>query len=90
MFPQDPTANINAAAIELEQGNLNGAVRFLQKSSQDEGATLNNYGVLKLLQGDLDAAESYFKKAQEAGIEEAATNLQEVAKKRKDFEVFGK
>lgn len=90
MFPQDPTANINAAAMELEQGNLNGAVRFLQKSSQNDGATLNNYGVLKLLQGDLDAAESYFKKAQEAGIEEAAANLQEVAKKRKDFEVFGK
>ena len=90
MFPQDPTANINAAAIELEQGNLNGAVRFLQKSSQNDGATLNNYGVLKLLQGDLDAAESYFKKAQEAGIEEAAANMQEVAKKRKDFEVFGK
>lgn len=90
MFPSDPTANINAAAIELEQGNLNGAVRFLQKSSQDDGATLNNYGVLKLLQGDLDAAESYFKRAQEEGIEEAAANLQEVAKKRKDFEVFGK
>lgn len=90
MFPSDPTANINAAAIELEQGNLNGAVRFLQKSSQDEGATLNNYGVLKLLQGDLDAAESYFMRAQEKGIKEAAANLEEVAKKRKDFEVFGK
>lgn len=90
MFPSDPTANINAAAIELEQGHLNGAVRFLQKSSQDDGATLNNYGVLKLLQGDLDAAESYFKRAMEKGIEEAAFNLQEVAKKRKDFEVFGK
>lgn len=90
MFPSDPTANINAAAIELEQGNLNGAVRFLQKASQDEGATLNNCGVLKLLQGDLDAAESYFKRAQEKGIKEAAANLEEVAKKRKDFEVFGK
>ena len=66
------------------------SVRFLQKASQDEGATLNNYGVLKLLQGDLDAAESYFKRAQEKGIKEAAANLEEVAKKRKDFEVFGK
>lgn len=90
MFPGDPTANINAAAIELEQGNVNGAVRFLQKSSPEDGATLNNYGVLKLLQGDLDAAESYFKKAQQKGIEEAAANLVEVEKKRKDFEVFGK
>lgn len=90
MFPQDPTANINAAAIELEQGNLNGAARFLEKSSMEDGATLNNYGVLKLLQGDLDAAECYFKKAQKMGMYEAGVNLQEVEKKRKDFEVFGK
>ncbi len=90
MFPTDPTANINAAAIELEQGNINGAVRFLDKASGEDGATLNNFGVLKLLQGDLDAAENYFKKAQEKGISEAGHNLQEVEKKRKDFEVFGK
>lgn len=90
MFPTDPVANINAAAIELEQGNINGAVRFLEKASQSDGATLNNYGVLKLLQGDLDAAEEFFKRAQAEGIEEAAANLEEVAKKRKDFEVFGK
>lgn len=90
MFPADPTANINAAAIELEQGNLNGAGNFLKKASQNDGATLNNYGVLKLLQGDLDAAEGFFKMAKAEGIEEADVNLEEVAKKRKDFEVFGK
>ena len=32
MFPEDPTANINAAAIELQQGNWKQAERYLQKS----------------------------------------------------------
>ena len=63
---------------------------ILERASQNDGATYNNYGVLKLLQGDLDAAEDFFKKAQAEGIEEATANLEEVAKKRKDFEVFGK
>jgi ABC-type dipeptide/oligopeptide/nickel transport system permease component len=56
------------------------------------GTTWEQYSryVKKLLQGDLDAAESYFKQAQKMGIYEAGVNLQEVAKKRKDFEVFGK
>ena len=30
MFPDDPTANINAAAIELQRGDLQQAVRYLE------------------------------------------------------------
>jgi len=90
MFPEDPTANTNAAAIELEQRNLQGAELFLAKADPECGVTLNNYGVLKMLQGDLDAAEGYFKRAKEKGITEAEGNLQEVDKKRKDNAVFGK
>ena len=90
MFPEDPTANTNAAAIELEQRNLQRAERFLAKADPECGVTLNNYGVLKMLQGDLDAAEGYFKRALEKGITEAEGNLQEVDKKRKDNAVFGK
>lgn len=90
MFPEDPTANANAAAIELELRNLARAERYLAKANQESGETLNNYGVLKMLQGDLDAAEGYFKRAMEKGIAEAEGNLQEVDKKRKDNAVFGK
>ncbi len=64
MFPDDPTANINAAAIELQRGDLQQSVRYLDKADAQASATLNNRGVLKLLQGDLDSAESYFKQAQ--------------------------
>ncbi|MBE6288454.1 MAG: DUF3868 domain-containing protein [Mediterranea massiliensis] len=89
MFPADPTANLNAAAIELQQGSLQQAANFLKKANPELGATMNNMGVLKLLQGDVDAAEAYFKQAQAKGVAEATANLEEVAKKRKDIEVFG-
>ena len=55
MFPDDPTANINAAAIELQRGDLQQSVRYLDKADAQASATLNNRGVLKLLQGDLDS-----------------------------------
>ncbi len=90
MFPEDPTANLNAAAIELQQGSLQRAAQFLEKANPELGATLNNKGVLKLLQGDVDAAENLFKQAKAKGIAEADANLEEVAKKRKDIQVFGK
>ena len=89
MFPADPTANLNAAAIELQQGSLQRAAQFLEKADTELGATLNNKGVLKLLQGDVDAAESLFKQAKAKGVVEADANLEEVAKKRKDIEFFG-
>lgn len=90
MFPDDPTANINAAAIELQRGDLQQAVRYLDKADAQASATLNDRGVLKLLQGDLDSAEDYFKQAQAKGSAEAGANLEEVANKRKDEAIFGK
>ena len=90
MFPDDPTANINAAAIELQRGDLQQAVRYLDKADAQASATLNNRGVLKLLQGDLDSAESYFKQAQAKDSVEAGANLEEVTNKRKDEAIFVK
>ena len=46
--------------------------------------------MLKLLQGDLDSAESYFKQAQAKGSVEAGANLEEMVNKRKDDAIFGK
>ena len=90
MFPDDPTANINAAAIELQRGDLQQAARYLDKADAQASATLNNRGVLKLLQGDLDSAETFFRQAQAKGAAEAGANLNEVAEKRKDEVIFGK
>lgn len=89
MYPNDPTANINAAAMELQRGNLQQAARYLEQSDAQAGVTQNNLGVLNLLQGNLDAAESHFKKAQSLGATEAAANLEELRKKREDNAAFG-
>lgn len=84
MFPNDPTANLNAAAMEIQRGgDLSIAKKYLEKADPNEGATLNNKGVIALIEGNLDAAEQYFDRAKEAGTTtEAEGNLQEVAKQR--------
>ena len=89
MFPTDPTAYINAAAMELQRGNLQQALRYLDRSDVSAGTTQNNWGVLHLLKGEWDKAEACFKKAQSLGIAEAETNLEELRKKREDNAAFG-
>lgn len=89
MFPNDPIANVNAAAIELQRGDLQRAATYLERADAQASATLVNKGVLALLQGDLDKAEAYFKKVKAMDTSEAAANLEEVAKKRKNNEIYG-
>ena len=90
MYPQDPTANINAAAMELKRGNVQQAVRYLQGSGNASAAAQNNQGVFYLLTDDLDNAEICFKKAKELGSSQADANLEEVRKKRADNAAFGR
>lgn len=89
MFPDDPTANMNAAAIELQQGNWNQAERYLLKSDPQAGATKNNEGVMYMMQGNLDKAEAFFHQAKALGSAEAVKNLEEIAKKRQDNALYG-
>ena len=89
MFPDDPTANINAAAIELQQGNWKQAERYLLKSDPQVSATKNNEGVMWMMQGQLDKAEALFQQAKALGSAEAVKNLEEIAKKRQDNALYG-
>ena len=89
MFPDDPTANMNAAAIELQQGNWRQAERYLLKSDPQAGATKNNEGVMYMMQGNLDKAEALFQQARALGSAEALKNLEEIAKKRQDNALYG-
>lgn len=83
MFPNDATANLNAAAMEIQRGgDLTIAKKYLAKADPKAGATQNNLGIIALIEGDLDTAEQYFTEAKVAGIAEADANLQEVAKQR--------
>ena len=89
MYPADPIANINAAAMELKRGNADQAVRYLERSDKATAAAQNNQGVYHLLKGELSQAEVCFNKAKELGSEQAQANLDEVSKKQKDNRAFG-
>lgn len=83
MFPNDKIANLNAAAMEIQKGDLSTARKYLDKADQEEAATLNNWGVVYLLEGDLTKAEEFFNKAgKAANLSEAAANTQEIIKLR--------
>ena len=73
-FPNDPVANNNMAAIALRKNDLVAARRYLERTAGYPGAA-NNYGVLKALEGDYEAAEAYFSQAVQYGSKEAQFNL---------------
>lgn len=87
IYPQDPVANSNAAAIALSRGDANAAQSYLNKS-ENSPENENNRGVLYLIQGDLNNAETYLKRAQANGVKEASANLDELEKKRADNKLF--
>lgn len=81
MFPNDATANLNAASMEIQRGgDMAAAKKYLKKADPTQGATLNNLGVVALLENDLEAASDYLKRARAAGCKEAETNLLELEK----------
>lgn len=80
MYPEDETANLNAANSAMAQGNLKAAEKFLKKAGKTNQAIYAR-GVLAALAGDYDAAEDYFKMVK-GSIDEAADALTQIEKVR--------
>ena len=76
LYPDDETANLNAAVIALRKDNLEAASRYLTKAGQSAEAQ-NARGVLAAKQGDYAAAETAFGLST---IKEADHNLKELQK----------
>ena len=74
-YPDDIIANHNAAAALLQQGDAEGAWKYLEKTKGTK-ESLINYGAYYYITEDLDKAIEYFTKAKEAGIIQAESNLQ--------------
>lgn len=85
MFPNDATANINAATTALMRGDLPTAETYLNRV-QDDGRpeVANVRGVFYLLKGDYVQAETYLKQAANAGLSHATDNLEELARKQEN------
>ena len=86
IFPNDATANLNAAAAALSRGDVVYAKRYLDsiKGTFDVPEYYNTAGVLEMLSGNYDKAEVFLKKAILMGLTDAKQNLDEIKKKREN------
>lgn len=75
MFPEDETANLNAACARMESGDLDAAQMYLNKAGSSSEA-LHAQGVLYMLQGDTQKARALFNEAKAAGNTDVDKNLQ--------------
>lgn len=75
LFPDDDTANLNAAASALEREDIQAAARYLDRVKQHSATWHNNRGVLHALQGQWDEAKEAFAQAAACGDATAAKNL---------------
>lgn len=80
MYPENPTANLNAANIAIIDGVYDKAEAYLEKAG-DMPEAIHSRGVLALLRGEYDLAQTLLKQAREAGVSEAEHNLMELDKK---------
>lgn len=74
LYPEDKTANLNAAAAYLLEGKQEDAQKILEKY-KDEPEAWNNLGVLMIEQQKAEEAEKYLIRAKNAEVAEAGQNL---------------
>ncbi|MDR2009136.1 MAG: OmpA family protein [Bacteroidales bacterium] len=78
MYPDDPIAQNNVAALDIEDGAYNRGISRLENIDLPE--TWNNIGVAYAEQKQYILAEEFFEKAIKAGVKEASKNLEEMKK----------
>ena len=79
LFPNDATANLNAANVAMGKGDLNAAKKYLAKVG-DTPEAIHARGVLYGLEGDYENARVWLQKAADAGIKQAVENLEKIEK----------
>ena len=86
LYPDDITANLNAAAAALSRRDITYAKQYLSKINKplDIPEYYNTMGILEILCGDYNEAASHLNKAVEMGLSEAKHNLAEMAKKQEN------
>lgn len=75
MFPENETANLNAANTRLNAGDADGAKSYLDKAGNSPEAQ-NARGVYESLKGNDQQARHYFALAARAGVKAAQENLE--------------
>lgn len=75
MYPDDATANLNAACTRLNALDADGAKPYLDKAGNSPQA-VNARAAYYALKGNYTEARKLFKEAADAGVKEAEENLQ--------------
>lgn len=87
MYNNDPVANLNAANIALSKKDMASARKYLAKAGNSPQA-IHARGVMALLDGNLNEAQTLLEQAKAAGVKEAAANLEQLSKKKEDNALF--
>ncbi len=74
LFPNDETANLNAANTAIKRGDYGAALKYLDKAGSSVEAVYSR-GVYAYMTGDMNAAEACFQYSAEAGVKEAEAAL---------------
>lgn len=77
LYPEDPTANLNAANVAMARRDYVAAGKYLMKAGTGGHAEYAR-GMLAALQGDYDLARISLEKAKGQGINEAETALEQI------------
>ena len=75
MFPENETANLNAAITRLNAGDADDAKPYLDKAGTSADAQ-NARGVYEMLKGNEKQARYYLEQAAKSGVASAKENLQ--------------
>lgn len=78
MFPDDPTANLNAACADLQRRDIASAEKHLQKAGNSAEA-LNARGALAVMKKNYALARQLFADAAAAGSADAKANANRIA-----------
>ena len=78
MFPDDTTANLNAACADLQRRDIASAEKHLQKAGNSAEA-LNARGALAVMKKDYALARQLFADAAAAGSDDAKANANRIA-----------
>lgn len=85
MFPEDATANLNAANTAMRLGNLPLAEKYLEKAG-DTSEAVYARGIHAVLSGNYEEAETLLKEADRKGQEKAKEMLKCLEEVRKSLE----
>lgn len=91
LYPENTTANINAAVVALQRRDFVSAERYLRNVK--EGGSIPEYdnarGLLLMMRDqDYDKAVPCFEAARAAGLEAAQRNLDEIARLRENLDLI--